>query len=478
MTDADSAKPLSQARKLELLEHHIVDGQKLASGKPQPASFFMKQDDERGPYARWKDDVVETLALIGATDWKPVVEGIGASRIDIAVGTESLRALKGRIRRRAPLALSSEEREVLGLRSALLTWGDYIIDLSNGYGRVEEYEPADHESFVESLPTALAAAVQYLNATRSQPADAIRATVSLVEGRLEPDSFTPSLNAEMWHAGWALFTVAWWLADATGNPLTIHHGQPCCNFKEAVASRAQLLAEGEVTCPRCSGAVVLHRGEDFPAVELPSSSWQCAACSISGYFPVNAPAGSLWSTPLRTAQGESDAWLGYPEEDAAELMCIARRKAFDRDLEAGVATASERSRLALLMLDVDHFKGVNDSFGHPVGDKVLVVVADIVRAAVGRRGRAYRYGGEEIAVLLPDFTADEAVAVAERIRRTIEAHNWASINVKLCVTLSIGVAEAGQAAGVGELVAQADAALYSAKHGGRNRVCVAGSAAR
>jgi diguanylate cyclase (GGDEF)-like protein len=92
------------------------------------------------------------------------------------------------------------------------------------------------------------------------------------------------------------------------------------------------------------------------------------------------------------------------------------------------------------MLDLDHFKAVNDTHGHLVGDEVLIECADTIARRCRHKGKVYRFGGEEIAVLLPNFTVSEAVALAESIRSEIEAGTMSS--KKLSITVSIGVATA------------------------------------
>jgi len=122
--------------------------------------------------------------------------------------------------------------------------------------------------------------------------------------------------------------------------------------------------------------------------------------------------------------------------------------------------------LALIMVDVDHFKKVNDTHGHVTGDRVLQGVAAILKKKV-RGGSAYRYGGEEMAVLLPKADLAGAVQVAERLRAGIEAHKIAGVKV----TASFGVAQ--YLPGLEDppaFVELADQALYRAKEGGRNRV--------
>ena len=172
-----------------------------------------------------------------------------------------------------------------------------------------------------------------------------------------------------------------------------------------------------------------------------------------------------------------DTWENYPEGDAAELVPLLRRAAFDRDLTRACGEASTLRPVALVMVDIDHFKKVNDTCGHQGGDRVLVGVAQALRAVVGRKGRGYRYGGEELAAILPDFTRSEAVATAERFRAAVETRDWNDAGFpELRVTVSVGISECPSPDPNAEaLLATADTALYAAKRGGRNRVEVAQS---
>ncbi|MBZ9852150.1 GGDEF domain-containing protein [Mesorhizobium sp. CA14] len=130
---------------------------------------------------------------------------------------------------------------------------------------------------------------------------------------------------------------------------------------------------------------------------------------------------------------------------------------------------------AMLMCDIDHFKKLNDHLGHSEGDRCLVEVANIIQENIRRdRDCVARYGGEEFLVLLPGVTEEEAVSVAERVRKSIEAAALPNpgSRVSRSVTLSIGVAvqTADEAISPEQLQRQADAALYLAKQSGRNRV--------
>ena len=132
--------------------------------------------------------------------------------------------------------------------------------------------------------------------------------------------------------------------------------------------------------------------------------------------------------------------------------------------------------LALLMVDVDFFKRINDVHGHQAGDRALQAVAKLLSATMRPGDLVARYGGEEFAVILPGTNERSAVAAAERLRRTIEkASINCAVGTEICVTVSVGCADRGRhALAPHELVKAADTALYRAKETGRNRVVSAG----
>jgi diguanylate cyclase (GGDEF)-like protein len=136
-----------------------------------------------------------------------------------------------------------------------------------------------------------------------------------------------------------------------------------------------------------------------------------------------------------------------------------------------------RKPLSLIMADVDHFKQINDTYGHAAGDKVLVGIAEALGGRLRPRDLVARYGGEEFALILPETDAPGSRVVAERIRQKAEGlvHDIGD-TARLRVTLSLGCAtlhpaEFGTSA---ELLRAADQALYAAKRGGRNRVAIHG----
>lgn len=158
------------------------------------------------------------------------------------------------------------------------------------------------------------------------------------------------------------------------------------------------------------------------------------------------------------------------------LTGIANRRKLDIELDKEWRRAIREKRpLALLMIDIDHFKEYNDQYGHPAGDRCLQLVAEVLTSLIHRSGELVaRYGGEEFVVILPGHTIQTARAIAEKIRYAIQSKQMPHLgNPSLpVVTVSIGVASTvpDQDKEPSTLLNQADACLYQAKHEGRNRV--------
>ncbi|HEX8962260.1 MAG TPA: GGDEF domain-containing protein [Rhodocyclaceae bacterium] len=165
---------------------------------------------------------------------------------------------------------------------------------------------------------------------------------------------------------------------------------------------------------------------------------------------------------------------------ADALTGLLNRRGFDMALKETLAgREAGEAGPSLLMVDIDHFKRVNDNYGHLFGDKVIRAVAHILKDNVKGKDIAARYGGEEFVILLPDTPLGGAGFVAEKIRSTVEKcriKRADSKEVVANVTVSVGVAcFSGKEAGP-DFVARADAALYESKNCGRNRVSVSGAA--
>jgi diguanylate cyclase (GGDEF)-like protein len=126
--------------------------------------------------------------------------------------------------------------------------------------------------------------------------------------------------------------------------------------------------------------------------------------------------------------------------------------------------------LTLAVLDLDHFKSINDGFGHAAGDQVLVRVAGLLLDVLRETDIVVRSGGEEFLVLMPATDAGAGRAACERIRQAVEDEAWEGIAPGLVVTASVGVASTDAPGDLEALVSLADQHLYDAKHAGRNRV--------
>jgi len=162
----------------------------------------------------------------------------------------------------------------------------------------------------------------------------------------------------------------------------------------------------------------------------------------------------------RRAEQEAEAALLLAATD--ELTGVASRRAFLAVLDQQLATDQP---VALALFDVDHFKQVNDRFGHETGDQVLRRIASIAEGCLRERDLVGRLGGEEFAMLMPGASLDQAFTIGERIRLACEAAEHVP---GLSVTISLGVAAGEGAMDAAELLRQADAALYRAKFDGRN----------
>lgn len=156
------------------------------------------------------------------------------------------------------------------------------------------------------------------------------------------------------------------------------------------------------------------------------------------------------------------------------LTGLANRRAFNEQLTDGLGEAQTRDvPLCLLMLDIDHFKSFNDTYGHQLGDEVIRLVAGCMSAKTKESDTAARYGGEEFAIVLPHTALKAARAIAEDIRVVVAGQRIVrktSRQTLGSVTLSVGVAQYRPGESDEDLIARADAALYAAKRGGRNCV--------
>ena len=192
----------------------------------------------------------------------------------------------------------------------------------------------------------------------------------------------------------------------------------------------------------------------------------------SGFFLVTTVGliGMTIGAILITAGRLNAEIASMAEQDA--LTQLLNRRGFFARYSAWTAQASTEP-LSLILVDIDRFKAINDGHGHEVGDQVICQVANTLRDAAGQSDWVARFGGEEYVVALPNVRLPDAVKLAEQLRQRIEADAVISRSAGLRITASLGVAQADAGTPFEPLFNAADRALYSAKQGGRNRVCEA-----
>ncbi|WP_226681724.1 GGDEF domain-containing protein [Sutcliffiella horikoshii] len=167
--------------------------------------------------------------------------------------------------------------------------------------------------------------------------------------------------------------------------------------------------------------------------------------------------------------------MKYEKESTTDFLTgLNNVRQFDAIWNSLTSNAtSKNERLSLLIIDIDHFKQVNDTFGHPIGDMILIELGKILKSSTRSFDVVSRNGGEEFSVILPDCPHHLAKEIAERIRKAVEIHNFhVSPKETVKLTISIGVATYPETVSdTNQIVDMADECLYKAKRSGRNRVC-------
>jgi diguanylate cyclase (GGDEF)-like protein/PAS domain S-box-containing protein len=230
----------------------------------------------------------------------------------------------------------------------------------------------------------------------------------------------------------------------------------------------------------------LYRGDDRQIIES-----GCPRLLVEE--PQTTPEGDTISLltskiPLRNSQGEISGVLGtYLEvterkraEEKIEFLAahdpltgLLNRRSLEEMLNRTIARAKRGTFSSLLFMDLDNFKNVNDTVGHAAGDEVLITLAGLFKDAVRTEDVAFRVGGDEFAFLLDGIFGRDALLVAERLRSAVEAHPFQQEGRVFPLSLSIGLIQIDGTLATGELMSQADGAMYRAKAQGKNRVVVA-----
>jgi diguanylate cyclase len=236
----------------------------------------------------------------------------------------------------------------------------------------------------------------------------------------------------------------------------------------AVEDTGQFEVKLEETRSRLSGAAGLENVHALVSeLLLETTRMHSATQTVSERLEARAHEVGMLTEQLERAQSEAmlDALTG-----------LKNRRGFERAVHELRASGKDFHGAALLVADVDHFKQVNDTHGHLLGDKVLRAIGRTLLSNIKGRDLAARLGGEEFAILLPETTPEGAETLAHQIRTAVAAGRFRKVDgteVAGSVTLSLGVAVGNSGDTLESLLARADRALYEAKRGGRNRVCVA-----
>lgn len=170
---------------------------------------------------------------------------------------------------------------------------------------------------------------------------------------------------------------------------------------------------------------------------------------------------------------ELTAELDYIGEVAHQdyLTGALNRRGMDEAIEREFSRADRHNTtLCIAMLDIDHFKKLNDSLGHATGDQALTHLVRVLKDVLRPTDVLARYGGEEFIIILPATPQDEAIKAVTRVQRELTKNFFMHKNERVLITFSAGVAERSPGETAASLIPRADAALYEAKHSGRNRV--------
>jgi len=228
-----------------------------------------------------------------------------------------------------------------------------------------------------------------------------------------------------------------------------------------------------------------YQTESFVAVPIVAGPDALGVISLTDKIPVgpytrdDIAAAAVLMAPTALALGRERVWhdaQAYAQAAVIDPVSgLFNRRYFQARLEEELQRAiRQHTSIALLMVDLDGFKGINDRFGHVAGDTVIRDISEILRRSVRIFDVCTRFGGEEFAVMMPGGSLESASAMAERIRQRVEAHQRTEADLSgLRVTASIGVAVAPPAAVARDLIERSDRALYHAKNTGKNRVSLA-----
>ena len=242
-----------------------------------------------------------------------------------------------------------------------------------------------------------------------------------------------------------------------------------------IAHYAALYGFGDqAACEGVAGEIGAQAREVFPFFDFDSTSTELYGDILASAHEALINSSQSMMVKLIAQQREIEALKDQTTRDS--MTGLINYQHFNDLLHQECYRARRYDQpLGVLFADLDHFKAINDTFGHPSGDEVLKQVADSLQACLRESDQVARYGGEEFAMILPETDAEGALRAAERVREAVAALRINADGGEISVTLSLGAVAmaAGAACQPAELVKRADDALYQAKASGRNRSCLA-----
>jgi diguanylate cyclase len=315
------------------------------------------------------------------------------------------------------------------------------------------------------------------------------------EASFNPISFTvwyeyaAGVNGSLSEAVGALLAQAATIDDAAILALyQAHVASPDRDAVDRIGSELQRLMTSVSQSATQAGHKAGHFGEQLSGFKAALASHGPTAIDphlgdmLAGTAEMKSSVEALQQRVAKS-QGEIDRLRNDLERARGEALLdpltgILNRKGFDQRLQRLMSEVPPAGTShCLVMLDIDHFKKVNDTHGHVVGDRVIQGLGEVLRSAVTDPSyAAARYGGEEFAIIVPHSTIDRCAQVAETVRARTKAmrfRNRATQDVVLTVTVSGGVAAMREGDDAAALISRADAALYASKHAGRDRVTCA-----
>ncbi|TAJ07404.1 MAG: diguanylate cyclase [Nitrospirae bacterium] len=281
---------------------------------------------------------------------------------------------------------------------------------------------------------------------------------------------TPMLDLDLLGVGWCAPPRAWVHAAPATDSATIQRVQGV--LLAGGSGSVTRTPEGTVAGESAVGGAVLE--VPLRVAQEPVGFLRLQRGSREPFEPYHVELIKAVTTSLALALRNAEAHLQVQSQALTDgLTNLLNRRAFTNILAREFREAERyQTPLCLIMLDVDHFKSVNDRFGHPVGDRLLQDVAGLIGQAIRTVDIATRYGGEEFAIILPRTDVAQAQVLANRIRELLAQQTFLADGARFGLTVSMGIAQTPnpQIATVDDLVAAADEALYQAKTRGRNRV--------